>query len=86
MAGFDLKGIFEGWCLEISMCCDHHLKTIINSMLNEQLTKQRVVHIQDKKPLSFSGRIEFLHLIIFYSASNFSQIFLSWKTQVSQHK
>lgn len=55
-------------------------------MLNKQLTEQCVVHIQDQKPLSFSGRIEFLHLIIFYSASNFSQIFLSWETQVLQQK
>lgn len=55
-------------------------------MLNKQLTEQCVVHIQDQEPLSFSGRIEFLHLIIFYSASNFSQIFLSWEKQVSQHK
>lgn len=54
---------------------------MINSVLNKQLTKQCVVHIQDQKPLSFPGRVEFLHLIIFYSASNFSQIFLSLETQ-----
>lgn len=55
------------------ICC---VQSIITSVLNKQLTKQSVVHIQDQQSLPFPGGVEFLHLVIFYSTSNFSQIFL----------
>lgn len=47
------------------------------------LTKQCIVHIQNQKPLSFSGRVQLLHLVVFYSAGYFSQVLLSIETQTN---
>lgn len=41
------------------------------------LTEQCVVHVQDQQPLSFSGSVHLLHLVVFHSAGYLSQVLLS---------
>lgn len=41
------------------------------------LTEQCVVHVQHQQPLSFSGSVHLLHLVVLHSAGYLSQVLLS---------